>query len=177
MIEKTSSQSLPRPRYILSTALTLGCSLVVGVTGILMFFKVGEHTVREAHEWIGIAFVVAAVVHSLRHGRVVLRHLKQQTFWIASAAILAVTALLVTPGLLGNGAGGPHGNPMFRTMTFLGSAHLDQVAAIANIPVNVAADRLRAKGIAVATTQEKLDDIAKTGNLRVPDLLGVLLGE
>jgi hypothetical protein len=45
------------------TPITIGSFLLIGVTGVLMFFKVAGSLVIVAHEWLSPVFVVGSCLH------------------------------------------------------------------------------------------------------------------
>ena len=60
-----------------STPLTAATAIVVCVTGVMMFFHLYKGEVQAMHEWLGMGFVVAAVLHLLRHRRPLTLMMKQ----------------------------------------------------------------------------------------------------
>ena len=63
--DSTSSADSLLKKY--STPLTAATAIVVCVTGVMMFFHLYKGEVQAMHEWLGMGFVVAAVLHLLRH--------------------------------------------------------------------------------------------------------------
>jgi hypothetical protein len=45
------------------TPITIGSFLLIGVTGLLMFFKARGGLIVVAHEWLSLIFAIAACLH------------------------------------------------------------------------------------------------------------------
>ncbi|GEO81052.1 DUF4405 domain-containing protein [Pararhodospirillum oryzae] len=69
--------------------------LVVGVSGIMMFFHVGEPLVKSAHEWLGLAFAALAIWHVVRHARTFVNYLHRAHPRRVFAGVLAVCAVVL----------------------------------------------------------------------------------
>ena len=61
-----------------STPLIIGCSLVVASSGVMMFYHLGEDLVKTMHEWMGLLFVGAIVLHLLNHWAPFSRYFKSK---------------------------------------------------------------------------------------------------
>ncbi len=78
-----------------ATVATIATFLVVGTTGMLLFLHVGDRYLRAAHEWLGIAFVVASVFHMVRNWKPFVVLMKQPRAKGAIVLALVVTALFM----------------------------------------------------------------------------------
>ncbi len=170
-IETGGSKTLPW--YGISTSLTIGLALVVCITGLMLFLKLAVPVVKEAHEWLSVAFVIAVVAHAIRHRRVLVRYATVRSFWFATIAVLAATACFVVPSL----AGGQTENPMMATIGLLGAARIEQVAQMAKTSEDVLMERLRSGGVNADSPQDTLDALAQSAGRRVPDLLAIMLAK
>jgi hypothetical protein len=99
----------PRLRTWLSPLLGLGF-LTVGLSGLALLVGGAPHALREAHEWLGVFFVGAAVVHLVLNRRALLAGLGSRG---AVAAVLvgaaAVASLVLFVPRSAEGRGG-HGS-------------------------------------------------------------------
>jgi hypothetical protein len=127
-------------RYATPTTAVL--SVVVGVTGTILFFHLAKGATETIHEWLGMAFALAAILHVVRH-RVSFAQLLKQTHMRVMAAVLALgvaSFVVLAPAK-------PPGNPMIRLALAAHQAPIAQLApAIGNTPDQVLA-RLRRAGI------------------------------
>ena len=83
-----------------ATPIVAAVFVVSAATGTLLFFHVGERLIKELHEWIGLAFVVAAALHIARNGRALLGHGRKPGLWIAVALALATAAAFIVPAAM-----------------------------------------------------------------------------
>lgn len=155
-----------------ATVATIATFAIVGVTGVLIFFHVGESYLMGLHEWIGMAFVVAAGFH-------VARHLKSFTGLLAKprTRVAGILAAAVTAAFVGAAALNPTGgNPMKQ---FVGVAMDAPIAALAPVAGTTPEDlglRFAAAGIPGATAEQTLADIAKASGVEMPRLFGIVMG-
>jgi ABC-type Na+ efflux pump permease subunit len=175
MSEAQAPVTKSNPWYSLGTALTILLSVVICVTGVMLFLKIGVNAVKEAHEWLSLVFVAAVIAHAIRNRRPILRYAKVRSFWVATVIVIAATAFFVLPSIMGGGEGGHGGSPMMRTMEVLGNASVAQIAAIMKTPENDLVERLRAKGFEVPNAQIAISELATKGHMRPPDLFAIML--
>lgn len=85
--------------------------VAVGVSGTLMLFHIQSSSLRVMHEWIGLAFVVAATLHLLLNWRPLMTHCKTRQALIALTvgAVLCTGFLFAGAAHEGHGGNGPHG--------------------------------------------------------------------
>ena len=74
------------------TPLTAAVFLVIGVSGLMIFFGIQEGLVKELHEWLGVGFVVVAVLHLAKNWRPFTLMLRRPAMLGSSAAVAAITA-------------------------------------------------------------------------------------
>jgi drug/metabolite transporter (DMT)-like permease len=89
-----------------ATVAAIATFLVVAGTGILLFSHIGDRFLRTAHEWLGMAFVVAAILHVIRHSGPFARLMKQPRTLLAIGLAIVAAVLLVT---MTAGSSGSHG--------------------------------------------------------------------
>jgi thiosulfate reductase cytochrome b subunit len=96
---------LPKPAI---SAFVFGLFAAVSLTGLLMFFHVRLPGARPVHEWIGLLFVAAALVHLTLNLRQFAAYFK---LWKAWVGLFAAAALVASFALAGpEGHGGPGGD-------------------------------------------------------------------
>lgn len=93
------------------TSLVTGLTfLVISVTGVLLFFHIKSGVIIHLHEWIGMVFLAAAVVHLVINWRSFIAYLSNRSFWVSFLAVAAACALVMTlPS--GHGKGPRGGSP------------------------------------------------------------------
>ena len=67
--------------------------LVIGITGILMFFHLFDGYTEVVHEILGLFFIVCAIFHIILNWTALKIHFKKSVFLPALLAILTISAL------------------------------------------------------------------------------------
>ena len=119
-----------------ATHLTATLSLVVGVTGVMMFYHLYKGKIQGMHEWFGMAFLAAFLLHIVRNRRQFLTLFKQNTMRVllGVAAIVSLSFLLL--------AGPEKISPSKGLATALVRAPISGVAGALGVTVNQAVTRI-----------------------------------
>lgn len=111
--------------------------VVIGITGILMFFHILDGYTEVVHEFLGLFFVIFAVFHVIINWKSLKRHFKQRMFTTSFIVTLLLSALFLY-------AGKGHGNhkrtiikklskaPINETLSILEIDHSDALAILKN---------------------------------------------
>lgn len=143
-----------------ATQATVALSLVVGVTGIMMFFHIAKGEVEALHEWLGIAFVVVAALHALRHRHAFMAMLGQTRMRLLfGAAAMTAAAFVVLAPAKGS-------NPFRQATQVVMQAPLRDVAPLLGVSPQELATRLHA-----ADSGQSIETIARAQGA---DPVGVL---
>lgn len=161
----------PSPLLRFSTPVSVAVFTVSATTGVLLFFHLGERLIKELHEWMGVVFVAAALLHALRNGRALVVHARSPVLWVAVAAALGTAAAFIVPSL-GAREGGGEGQR--RLMQAVMAAPLGQVAPILSTTVPALSERLGAAGFKVEGAAS-LMDIAKASGRSPRELAEVVV--
>jgi len=81
----------------LGTPLPMALFFVTATTGLMMFFEIGQASVKELHEWLSVAFVLGAVLHIVRNSKAFLGYLRTKNFLIVAAAAAVAVAAFTVP--------------------------------------------------------------------------------
>lgn len=141
-----------------STPVAGAVFVVSATTGVLLFFHLGERLIKDLHEWVGVAFVAAAILHVLRNRHALAAHARRPTLWVALAAALVTAAAFVVPGLSAREGGGEGTR---RLMQALMSAPLDEVAPILDTTPGALTHQLTSAGFTVAGASTSLREVAR----------------
>ena len=140
------------------TPLTTALFAVAAITGAMLFFHLDSGLVHTAHEWISLAFVLAALGHVLRNAKPILHYAKQKQALVAFGTGCAVSLALIA--LTANAGHGGDPGSVFRTLS---QAKLEAVAPALGLTAEDAAAVLRSDGYEILEGQT-LDEIgAKAG--------------
>lgn len=156
-----------------ATPLSFITGLAVSVTGLMMLFGVrGE--IGDLHEWIGVAFVAALLLHMLRNWRGVGAMLKTKTSMTIVGVFGVAFTVLVTFTFLPSGEGrGPHGPWM--VVNRVADAPIAAAAPALGLSSDLAVSKLRGGGVPVDGPQESLAKISRDHNQPLPRLFAILL--
>lgn len=154
-----------------ATQATAALSLVVGVSGVMMFFHLGKETVEALHEWLGMGFVAVAIAHAVRHRASLVNMLSQPRMRVLFAAAAVVTAAFV----LAPSGKGP--NPFRQATQAMVQAPLKDVAPVLGVSADDLTARLRAAGFAVSDTSVSIDAIARQHGAEAPRVLAAVLSK
>jgi len=153
------------------TTITTALWLVAAVTGVILFFHLARGSIETIHEWVGMLFITAAVLHVVRHRASFANLLRQPRTHLLFAAVAAGIATFV----LALPAERP-GNPMHQLAQAAEKAPLAHLAPVLGINDQTLLNRLRAGGIAVNDPVLSLADIAAAHHVETSRLLALALG-
>lgn len=154
-----------------ATASTAALFVVVAVSGVMIFFHVGDALVKGLHEWLGLAFAAAAILHVVRNGRPFLKLMARRHVQALCAVVAVVTAAFVLPAAL---SPDPGGNPMVALVRQAERAPLTALAPVLGDTPDQLAARLAQAGYAVADPADSLADVAAANRVEPRRLLAVL---
>jgi hypothetical protein len=164
-----------------ATPLSFVTFLAAGVTGVMLFLGIGSREVGDLHEWLGLAFVAAMILHLVRNWRGVLAMLSAARAKAIVTGLGAVAvALIALYGFAGDGGRhgfGGHGGGPHRVISRLASAPIAKLAPALGLTSDQAIARLKSGGVAVAGPGQSLADIGDRQNVRLPRLLNLVLTE
>ncbi|MEX5727540.1 hypothetical protein Ga0609869_000893 [Rhodovulum iodosum] len=155
-----------------ATPLTIGAFLLMSVTGLLMFFHASTMTNKVVHEWVGLIFVAAALLHVFVNLRPFTAHMKRARGQAAVAVFALALGLSFLP--LAGGTGG--GRPDFALLHAIEEAPLGAVAAVLDESPETLTARLRQAGYDGATADSTISDLAHGERGAQMRLIAVLIG-
>lgn len=129
-----------------ATPLVIGSFLLMGVTGVLMFFHLDTATMKTVHEWAGFVLVAGAIAHLVLNWRPFTLYLRRP---LAAAIIgLGALALVATfvpnliPGVVEGAGLGPK-----VVMDAMGNATIPALAEMAGKPTDTLLAEFEAAGL------------------------------
>ncbi len=155
-----------------ATPLTIGTFLFTAVSGVLLFFHLGEGLVKEAHEWIGIAFILGALVHVKTNWSPFKRYFSLGLPRAVMASVLAGSLVFMVAS--GHEEGG---NPMVAAIKTLEKAPLSMVAQLQSRDADELHMLLETEGFQVADNNTSLQTIASDSGKSGRELIALLFGQ
>ena len=155
-----------------ATILAIATFAVSGISGVLIFFHIADSWLKGLHEWIGMAFVLAAILHVLRNFRPFAKLLTKPRAWAVSGVAALVAAVFIGGAVTGS----DDGNVVRQYIGLSMKAPISAVATVAGVPAADLATRFEAAGITGVSGDESVRDLeAKTG-IDVSRLFEIILG-
>ena len=143
-----------------ATQATIALTIVVGVTGVMMFFRLYKGEVQAMHEWLGLAFAAVALAHVVRHRQIFVGMLRQPRMRVLFAATAVASAAFIV-------AAPPKApNPVRQATQAVMRAPLKDLAPVLGVTPEVLATRLDG-----ADTALSIDAIAKSRGVEPARLL------
>lgn len=145
------------------TPLVAGSFLLMGVTGILMFFHWDTGLNKTVHEWLGWVMVVAVALHVM----VNLQGFKNMFRTTLGKGILGLFTLILALSFFNLGGGEGNGGPPFKnSVNLLSNASITELSQISHIDEQILLTRLQQAGVNSATAQSSVkqlvgDDLGK----------------
>lgn len=154
----------------LTTPLVIGSYLVTGISGVMLFFHIGESLIKEAHEWIGLLFAIGATLHISTHWTPFKRYFsKPVALGVMLASLTAGTAFMVEAG---THAGG--GSPVKAVMSRIEQAPLTLVARLQQRDESELVALLEQQGYTVTDPGESVQTLAAVNNRSSRELIPLL---
>ncbi|WP_135081325.1 DUF4405 domain-containing protein [Terasakiella sp. SH-1] len=173
LAEKATPQSGLFQTFLMryATVATVATSIVVGISGVMLFFHVGEGYVKGAHEWIGMAFFVAALLHALRHVKPITKLLPKTRSKIIIAVVALVSlGFIVAPILNPNG-----GNPFKQFVKVSQNAPISSLAPVVGMSQEALVKKLQGAGVQNVQLEQSLREISQASGVEMHELFGALV--
>ena len=145
------------------TPFVAGSFLVMGVTGILMFFHCDTGLNKTVHEWLGWAMVVAVALHVT----VNFQGFKNMFRTTLGKGILSLFTVILALSFFNLGGGEGGGKPPFmNSVAILSNASITELSQISHIDEKTLLTRLQQAGVNSPTAQSSVkqlvgDDVGK----------------
>jgi hypothetical protein len=151
-----------------STPVTIGSGIFVTITGILMFFGV-HGPLGLAHEWIGLIFAAAILLHVLNHLRAFSNYFSQRF----AVSIVALT-FVASSAFLSFGAVSGGGNPMMGMVKRIEASPLTEVAPLIDQSPEAVLKIIQSAGYTVTGVDASLQEIATANGTQSRALIEVI---
>jgi hypothetical protein len=150
-----------------ATPFITGLFMVSLVSGIALFFHVGQNYFREMHEILSLVLIAPFVLHLLRNWRPFLTYFKRVPMTIALAISLVAAGFFAWEGA--NATGG--GNPAMALVRQVQNSTLANVAPLYGHTGDTLIAALTEKGYKIASADTTIDAIATASG---KDSMGML---
>lgn len=158
-------------RPILSALLSL-IFVVLAITGIMMFFKIRLLSSETLHIWLGMAFVVAGVLHLIKNWKGFIGYFQKRSTLGALAFGCGVVALFILIPLVSPQDKGV--NPKGQVFTAMMNTPLENLARFVNLDVEDMVIKLDEKAHIVASKHQSVREIAKANSKSNDEILQIV---
>lgn len=158
-----------------ATPFITGLFLVSLISGVALFFHVGQQAFHGMHEWLSMVLIAPFVLHAWKNWRPLLSYVRRTPFWIGSAVSLAAALVFAWPALTGAASGGRGGPPPLAFMNSVLANPVAEVAPVLNVTPDDLLAGLKAKGFTVTGAEQSLADIGKASGKDSMELAATLV--
>lgn len=156
------------PRRVI-TPVTGTLALVIGISGGMLFFHLGEGLVKGAHEWLGMLFALVMVVHLLSNWGSLMGHFRQGVARTGGILVLLVAAAFIGTGGLSQ-PGGP--SVVFQA---LGEAPITSLALLFNVDPSTLIQDLESRGLVIDSADQSIQEVARMAGVNERDAMKQLV--
>ncbi len=142
------------------TPLTGALSLVIGISGVMLFFHFEEGLVKGAHEWLGMAFVAAMLVHLAMNWKAFKQHFKKPAAWISTGAVTAISAVFLVSSLTQS-----HESPVRSIINSIETTAVYDLAPVFKVSHLEINQRLDQAGVVIISGQETIQELASSNGV------------
>ncbi len=168
--QQRGGERLPR-RFV--TPVTGVLSLVIGVSGVMLFFHVGEGLVKGVHEWLGMAFAVAMLVHLAMNWKAFKHHFRKPAAWFGTTIVSAISVMFLVASLSSE----PHANPTRSILQGIETAEVYDLAPVFKLSQSELTQRFGQAGVEIETGHESLRELAGKSGVDTRRLIAVLVSK
>jgi len=153
-----------------ATPLITGLFIVSLVSGVALFFHIGGATFHGMHEWLSMVLIAPFVLHLWKNWRPFLNHFKRVPMTVALALSLAACLPFAYAAMSAGGGGSPQ-RVVFQAIE---NGSVADVAPLFGHDGESLMAELRAKGLTVAGTGDKVKGVAEASGMDAFEVIGVI---
>lgn len=153
----------------IATSLTTGIFLVIGISGLMLFFHFWESLVKSLHEYLGVAFVVVVLFHVLYNWSSMKNYFTKKVFLFATVCVLIISGgFMYNASTLSSGK-----SPKEVLIVSMLNAPLKDAFGILGNDLSTAKEKLQNAGISIHQegSLRELASTNKTSPFRIVDIL------
>ena len=153
-----------------ATPFITGLFLVSLVSGVALFFHVGQSTFHSMHEILSMVLILPFVLHVWKNWRSVTNYVKRAPMWIA----LVVSVLISIPFAIPSGEG-RSGPPQFALARAVMQGKIADVAPVFGTDGATLAAKLTAAGLTVSGPEDTLAALGQASGKSTEAVAAALL--
>jgi hypothetical protein len=149
------------------TPITAGAFLLVGVTGVLIFFHADSGANKFVHEWLSLVLLGGALLHTTANFGGLKAHLSKPLGRTLIGVFVVALALSFIP--LGGGKSEP---PFMAPVRALGESNLTTLAQVVQVTPAQLRERLAKAGVQASSDQQTLAELVGPDTHKQMNVLG-----
>jgi len=153
----------------LATSFTTFLFLVIGITGVMMYFHILDKYTKQMHEILGLAFVAIVFFHVIFNWKSMKNYFSSKVFFI-SGTIVSIIAL----GFILNTSDEP--NPKRVVFNSVFNKPIEKTSVLFNDNYEIAKDKLQKAGIKVEDGKS-IRELAKSNQVSPFKIITILSKE
>ena len=153
-----------------STPLIIAISLVISVTGVMLFFHLNDSMVKGIHEWLGLGFVVVILLHVLNHWKGFKNYFNKKLAVGLMTAVITISAAFIFNAENTN-------HPLVKVAKQLEQNSLQSIATLQQKPVEDLEASLINAGIAITGYDQSLQQITELNGVHLFKVIGLVFAE
>ena len=152
---------------ILATSLTTALFLVIGISGVMMFFHFFDSNVKYLHEILGLAFIAAVLFHLFYNWKSMKSYFSKKTFFIS----LVLTAMISFGFIFQSAQEGE--NPKRILINSVLTSPIEKSFSILNIEYANAIKKLKNKSIFISE-ESTIETIANENQISPFEIISII---
>ncbi len=157
-----------------ATPFTTGLFVVSLVSGVALFFHVGQAAFRGMHEWLSMVLIVPFVLHVYKNWWPLVGYMTRGWLMWPLAVSLAAGVAFAVPALTGGNAGG---NPQLAMYRAIAEAPISAVAPVLKTTPDALIAKLKAAGVEAKAEQSLAEAAEAAGKEARAVVFGVALAK
>lgn len=142
----------PRP---VITPVVGALALVIGITGVMLFFHLGEGLVKGMHEWLGLLFAAVMLIHMLSNWNALINYFNKRVARVGMLLVLLVSGLFLGGSALSER---PGQDVVFKA---IGTAPVATLAQLFQVDETQLLLTLKGRGVVISEGSETLQASAE----------------
>jgi uncharacterized membrane protein len=152
----------------IATSLTTLVFLIVGTTGVFMYFHILDKYTKDIHEILGLAFVAVVFFHVLFNWKSMKQYFSKKVFLLSTIFILFVTIGFIVDSATEEGE-----HPKKTIIVSMLKAPLEDAISILGQDMDIVTIRLNEKGIKIEN-EASLKELAKNNDIPPFELVSII---
>jgi hypothetical protein len=151
------------------TPLIGALSLVIGISGAMLFFHFEDGLVKGVHEWLGMAFAVVMLVHLAMNWKAFKQHFKKPAAWVGTGAVTVISVAFIVSSMLQ-----PNESPVRSIIHSIETTAVYDLAPVFKVSHLEISQKLDQAGVVIITGQETIQELAETSGVDPRRLIATL---